>query len=76
MKIGKRTDLEHYSVAELVVQAGKIAKGKGVRGVKDAAWIVVCSDKHKLITYIANEGGDGSESPPRAKDVPHWKKGR
>lgn len=63
LKIGKRTRLDHYSVAELVVKAAKIARSKRnkIAEAKDLAWIVIASDKHKLITYIASETRDDDE---------------
>lgn len=78
MRIGKRSDLEHYSVAELAVQATRIAKGKRnkIVAARDLAWIVAGSNKHKLITYIASEGEEGGEKPPRTSEIPHWKRGK
>lgn len=73
MHLYKRETLNHHSVPELVVIAGKIAKSKGFRGLKDVPGLAV-SNKHELITYIANGGETPGERHVKTRDIPNWGK--
>jgi hypothetical protein len=69
----KRSELAHHSTAELIVMATRIANAKGrVKRIPDLAWIVIASDKNKLITYVASNG-ESSDGVPVVRNIKPWR---